>query len=87
MYVCSINVNIYTFLYPLGPAFIDAEMRFCCAYPPPTSSSVPEDGQELADAVDRAEWQDQSKNNKPAAKKMPKPKAMPESLRPGASNL
>ena len=40
-------------------------------------------GQDLADAVDRAEWMEQSKNKKPAAKKMPKPKAMPESLRPG----
>jgi hypothetical protein len=39
--------------------------------------------QDLADAVDRAEWQEQSKSNKPAAKKMPKPKKMPESLRPG----
>ena len=40
-------------------------------------------GQDLADAVDRAEWMEQSKNKKPAAKKMPKPKAMPESLRWG----
>eukprot|EP00435_Cladocopium_sp_Y103_P019762 s941_g4.t2 len=39
---------------------------------------------DLADAVDRAEWMEQSQNKKPAAKKMPKPKKMPESpQRPG----
>eukprot|EP00435_Cladocopium_sp_Y103_P064226 s679_g25.t3 len=36
--------------------------------------------EDLADAVDRAEWMEQSQNKKPAAKKMPKPKKMPESL-------